>query len=69
MTDTDHRIDRLEERLAFAEVTIEELNQALINQQNDITATHILIQKLKTKTTQLEQQLHETGPEAPPPHY
>lgn len=62
------RIDALEARSAHQERTIEELNQAVIDQWK-------LIDGLKRQVGELKDRIREaadatpTGPEPPPPHY
>ncbi|MCX8653668.1 SlyX family protein [Gilliamella sp. B2840] len=65
-----HQLELLETKVAFQEMTIEELNQMVVNLQSDIS-------KLKEQLTLLSQKLQATqvsnianlSEETPPPHY
>lgn len=65
-----HQLELLETKVAFQEMTIEELNQMVVNLQSDIS-------KLKEQLTLLSQKLQATqvsniaslSEEPPPPHY
>lgn len=65
-----HQLELLETKVAFQEITIEELNQMVVNLQSDIS-------KLKEQLTLLSQKLQATqvsniaslSEETPPPHY
>lgn len=65
-----HQLELLETKVAFQEMTIEELNQMVVNLQYDIS-------KLKEQLTLLSQKLQATqvsniaslSEETPPPHY
>lgn len=65
----DEIID-LQTRLAFQDGVIEELNQAVLRQQQQIDALHQQITRLHSR---LEAFQHEAmlpaGQEPPPPHY
>ena len=64
------RMDELETKVAFQENTIEQLNQALIEQQ-------FIIDKMQLQLRYLAQKLNDVQPsniatqaeETPPPHY
>jgi len=68
MSDDKDRIDALETRIAFQEQTIEVLNSAVTHQW-------ALIEQLRHKVEQLEQQvlsgsfIADPATEKPPPHY
>ena len=68
MPDDKDRIDALETRIAYQEQTIEELNAA-------VTEQWALIEQLRRKVDQLEQQvlsgsfIADPATEKPPPHY
>ena len=65
-----HQLELLETKVAFQEMTIEELNQMVVNLQSDIS-------KLKEQLTLLSQKLQATqvsniaslSEETLPPHY
>ncbi len=64
------QIELLETKVAFQEITIEELNQAVTNLQTDVSKLKeqlmLLSQKLQATQTSNIANLSE---ETPPPHY
>ena len=68
MSDSNNRIEALETRIAYQDQTIEELNAA-------VTEQWALIEQLRRKVEQLEQQvlsgsfIADPATEKPPPHY
>ncbi|MFQ1016761.1 SlyX family protein [Gilliamella sp. BG7] len=66
----NQQLELLETKVAFQDITIEELNQMVTNLQADVS-------KLKEQLTLLSQKLQATQPpnianlseEIPPPHY
>jgi SlyX protein len=62
------RIDALEMRLAYQDVTIETLNQTITEQWKQIDALTRQVAELKERLQEAES--HATGPaNEPPPHY
>jgi SlyX protein len=62
------RIDALEMRLAYHDVTIETLNQTITEQWKQIDALTRQVAELKERLQEAES--HATGPaNEPPPHY
>ncbi len=70
VTKLEHRIEELECKLAFQEQTIDELNDALSNQQLLLTKMQdqmkYVANKIKTMDTS---NLADPSEETPPPHY
>ncbi|MEJ2764569.1 SlyX family protein [Photobacterium sp. MCCC 1A19761] len=64
------QIDELEMKQAFQEQTIEELNQALTQQQFAIDKMHTQLQFLVGKVKGMEpSNMASESEETPPPHY
>ncbi len=64
------KIDRLEEKMAFQENTIEELNDALTQQQKLISKLQTQMAFLITKMKAMEpSNIANMSDETPPPHY
>jgi uncharacterized coiled-coil protein SlyX len=62
------RLQYLEEKFAFLEQTVDELNEVIIDQLNQISSLQDQVRKLQTllDTAQLTAQQEE---DPPPPHY
>ena len=68
--DLNQRIDELETQLAFQEDYIQQLNQALIDQQNRMDGLEQTLQRLKAELNSRLQQLETPEQEQEiPPHY
>lgn len=68
MTDTADRLEALETRIAYQDLTIDELNATITAQWQQID---ILKRKLDTLEHQVRAGVHIADPESeqPPPHY
>ena len=73
-TDLDARLEQLESKLAFAEATVAELNDALVGQQRQIMSLEDKITRLNERMRSLQQGV-ASGAEGAveqhevPPHY
>ena len=64
------RIENLETKIMFQDDLIEQLDQSLINQQNDIRKLTLLVERLSSQVTDMQQpNIADVSQEAPPPHY
>ena len=63
------RVDELEQREAFHELTIETLNQCLIDQQQQIENLKTELSKLSTKITIQAEDAQISLANERPPHY
>jgi SlyX protein len=67
MTDTD-RITALEERIAYQDQTIEELNASILELWKEIEALRRQLGKLGDELSTIAADVPQ-APEPPPPHY
>ena len=68
--DYEDRLNELESRFAHQEVTVEQLNQAVIEQQQRIDALQQLCQRLASQIQEFQQPGEQTDPlDEVPPHY
>lgn len=70
MTDTDARIDALEEKIAFQDQVIEDLNAAVTDQWREIDMLKRQLANLVEEVKEMELEARApAGREPPPPHY
>ena len=73
MSDTNalgERIDALEMRLTFQDVTIETLNQTITEQWKQIDALAKQVERMTDRLQRVEENAPSSdAPEPPPPHY
>lgn len=65
----ENRINELESRLAFMEVTINELNEVITGQQQHMELMHKLLERLKEQLEDLASDRKTDLSDEPPPHY
>ncbi|MDH5630838.1 MAG: SlyX family protein [Gammaproteobacteria bacterium] len=63
------QIEKMQTQIAFQEETIEQLNQALIGQQKDITRLTMLVENLNAKLEDVQQGKPNEMIDERPPHY
>ncbi|MDC0602833.1 SlyX family protein [Aliiglaciecola sp.] len=68
--DLRSEIESLQTQVAFQEDTIEQLNQALTDQQMQLDKIHFQMKQLVNKVKQMEpSNMADASEETPPPHY
>jgi len=68
--DLEQRINEVETRLAFQETTLHELNEALTNQQLQLSQLQSVLEKLRERIMELASNMQpDATVEPPPPHY
>lgn len=68
--DLRSEIESLQTQVAFQEDTIEQLNQALTDQQMQLDKIHFQMKQLVNKVKQIEpSNMADASEETPPPHY
>lgn len=65
---SEARFEILETKVAFQEELIQQLDDAVIAQQKQLSEMHQLLKILRSELTTLETQVPDTQ-EEPPPHY
>ena len=64
-----NKLIRLEEAFEFQDVTIDTLNQVIIDQQKQIDALTLEVEKLRQMLTNIATDSDSNELEPPPPHY
>lgn len=66
----EDRIAELEMKIAFQEQLLDELNQALVQQQFDMDKIHLQLRYLASKLKDMQpSNIASQAEETPPPHY
>lgn len=66
----EDRIERLENLVTLQDRTIEKLNDALVDQQQQITDLNQLVKRMAGKLREVDAKVDQGGPaDLPPPHY
>lgn len=65
----DSRLEKLENQIAFQELTIEQLNQSLIDLQREISLYREQLRQWVDKISTIPTLVAPLSEEAPPPHY
>jgi len=66
---TTQRIEELETKVTFQDHLIEELNQALIQQQNDINKLMRVVENVTSQVERMNEGNVNSGQNEIPPHY
>ena len=69
VAETVERVQRLEEEFEFQDATIATLNQVIIDQQQQIDALFLELEKLKHALVAMGTGAEDQGPDPLPPHY
>jgi len=72
MSDPDslvQRLDQLEAQVAYQDRTIEDLNQAIVDQWRQIEVLTRQVQRLSEEVKRAGEMIAPAGDEPPPPHY
>ncbi|QDS96796.1 SlyX family protein [Adhaeretor mobilis] len=67
--DAEARLILVEERLAFLEQQVEQLNEVILSQQQDLTNLRRKLATSEQTVERLSNSLGEDLPHEPPPHY
>lgn len=68
--DLEQRVTEVETRFAFQETTLQELNAALTDQQQQLSHLQDLLKKITEQLTEImSRNQAKTADEPPPPHY
>jgi SlyX protein len=65
---SEARFEILETKVAFQEELIQQLDDAVIAQQKQLSDMHQLLKVLRSELTSMETRVPDS-PEMPPPHY
>lgn len=66
---SEDRFEALESKAAFQEDLIQQLDDAVIAQQRQISELQHQLKMLRSEFRSLENQMPADAPEPPPPHY
>lgn len=70
MTDLEGRVAELETRVAFQDMAIQELNEALTRQHLDLSAMGETLERIRERLREILRALPEADSrDPPPPHY